>query len=265
MSYIYKLSSYTDFGKKGSREFIENYFSKQNNSHKKLKVIHVTGTSGKGSTVNMISIGLIDTGYKVGTFTSPHLFKINERIKINLKSISDKKLEKYAKCFIDKNPNSAFSEILTLIMTQYFLDEKIDYAVIEVFVGGKYDPTNIFDSIATIITCIGKDHIPLLGTNEDEILANKLGILRKNIPLFTRIENELIDEYITKTNAKLILVKGKKNTNLNGEFQKENAAIAFEVLKYFKVPEKQINESLMNISWEGRIQFIEKNIIVDGG
>ena len=264
MNYIDKLSSFTNFGNKKDKTFLKKYFAKIKNPQNKFKVIHVTGTAGKGSTSSMIANGLKEAGYKVGLFTSPHLIKINERIKINNKNISDKKLNEYIKFYFKKFPNLSFSQYLTLIMLKYFSDENIDYLICEVFVGGKNDTTNIFKQpIATIISSIGLDHKKFLGNTTNKILNEKLGIIKKNSILFTRLNNEIVIKKTEKIQCKYFHVKTLKNTNLKGKFQKENAGIAFEVLKYLNINEKIIKKSLNNVSWPGRIQFLEKNILVD--
>lgn len=167
MNYIEKLSSFTNLGKKSGKNKLIKYYSKLGNPQNKLKLIHVTGTAGKGSTSAMIANGLKNAGYKVGLFTSPHLLKLNERIKINNENISDIDLNNYIKYYFEKNPNLSFSEYLTLIMISYFIEKEVDFVVCETFVGGKYDTTNIFaNSIATIITSIGLDHENLLGNTK---------------------------------------------------------------------------------------------------
>lgn len=98
---------------------------------------------------------------------------------------------------------------------------------------------------------------------QKKILKDKLGILRKNTPLFTRLNNEIINEKINKIGAKYIQVYKTKNTNLKGKFQKENAGIAYEVLKYLNIKENIIKQSLNTVSWPGRIHYVEKNILID--
>lgn len=263
MSYINELSSFTNIGKKGGRDFLLNYYSENGNPQNRLKVIHITGTAGKGSTSVMIANGLKLAGYKVGLFTSPHLFKLNERIKINNEDISDENLNNYIKYFFEKFPGISFAEYLTLIAVKYFIDKNVDYVVCEAFIGGEHDSTNIFNPLATVITSIGLDHQNLLGNTEEEILKDKLGIMRKAIPLFTRLNNKIIEEEIKKIRAKYIKVDKIEETNLKGNFQKENAGIASEVLGYLGIDKETIRQALKNIEWEGRLQFVEKNILID--
>ena len=263
MSYINELSSFTNIGKKGGRDFLLNYYSENGNPQNRLKVIHITGTAGKGSTSVMIANGLKLVGYKVGLFTSPHLFKLNERIKINNEDISDENLNNYIKYFFEKFPGISFAEYLTLIAVKYFIDKNVDYVVCEAFIGGEHDSTNIFNPLATVITSIGLDHQNLLGNTEEEILKDKLGIMRKAIPLFTRLNNKIIEEEIKKIRAKYIKVDKIEETNLKGNFQKENAGIASEVLGYLGIDKETIRQALKNIEWEGRLQFVEKNILID--
>ena len=263
MNYIKKLSSFRNMGKKLDREFLLNYYSKIGNPQNKLKVIHITGTAGKGSTAAMVANGLKSAGKKVGLFTSPHLLKLNERIKINNQDISDEDLNNYIKHFFEEVSGKSFSEYLMLVAVKYFLDKGVEFMVCEASIGGEHDPTNIFNSVATAITSIGLDHQNLLGNTKKEILKNKLGIIRKNIPLFSRLDKKIIREAVKKIGAEYIKVDRIEKTNLKGYFQKENAGIAYEILNYLRVKDDIIRSSLKNIAWKGRLQFIKKNIIVD--
>ncbi|MCA9459678.1 MAG: hypothetical protein KC550_03975, partial [Nanoarchaeota archaeon] len=245
MNYIEKLSSFTNLGKKSGKNKLIKYYSKLGNPQNKLKLIHVTGTAGKGSTSAMIANGLKNAGYKVGLFTSPHLLKLNERIKINNENISDIDLNNYIKYYFEKNPNLSFSEYLTLIMISYFIEKEVDFVVCETFVGGKYDTTNIFaNSIATIITSIGLDHENLLGNTKKKILKDKLGILRKNTPLFTRLNNEIINEKNNDGMEEEIKNEEKKNNdeNINKNnpdeifFEEYGFTAIFELINELKKP-----------------------------
>lgn len=263
MNFISKLCSLTNVGKKGGRDFILNYLSENGNYHKKLKVIHVTGTCGKGSTSSMIAKGLQDAGFKVGLFTSPHLIKLNERLKIDSVDISDNELNRLIEKWMEKIPNLSFSEYLTFIMIDYFLQYKVDYVVCEVFVGGEFDSTNVFDSIVSVLTNVGMDHVGIIGNTYEEILEDKLGIARQGRPFFTRIDNIIVKELCDVVGADLKLINDLEKTNLLGDFQQENAALAREVLLFLGLNMESIKKSLNTVSWQGRIQFIEKNIMLD--
>ncbi|MFP4401691.1 MAG: bifunctional folylpolyglutamate synthase/dihydrofolate synthase [Candidatus Nanoarchaeia archaeon] len=262
--YINKLLTTTHIGERSSIEFVKEHLSIYAPKYDSyFKVIHVTGTAGKGSTATMIAKGLEESGYRVGLFTSPHLLSVSERIQVNSKSIDECVLEEYLLKFYTMYPNILFSEILILVAIEYFKDVNVDFVVFEVFVGGRLDPTNIFSSVATIITSIGLDHQHILGNNEDEILYQKLGITRKNTPLFTPIHSDFIVNYCINHGVEYRYVSREVSTNLKGSFQRRNAAVAYEVLKYLGVDEESIIQSLNSVTIKGRMQFIQQNILLD--
>ncbi|HHT39359.1 MAG: bifunctional folylpolyglutamate synthase/dihydrofolate synthase [Acholeplasmataceae bacterium] len=175
-----------------------------------FKSIHITGTNGKGSTAHFLS-NILRENYRVGLFTSPYILKFNERLQINNEMISDQKLLTlitrmkefiipYEKEIDDK---FTFFELLTMISFIYFKEEKVDYAIIEVGIGGKLDSTNIITPILAIITSLGKDHQKQLGNSLKSILINKLGIVKKNVPLITAVNNyhHLIAEVVKNNNT----------------------------------------------------------------
>ena len=142
---------------------------KLNNPEKKLKCIHVAGTNGKGSVCAMLTSILSNAGYKVGMYTSPHLKRFNERIRINNKLITDKEIVKYfliiKKCVI----NQTFFEITTAMAFLYFKDKKVDFAIIETGIGGRLDSTNVITPVISIITNVGIEHTEYLGNKIEKI------------------------------------------------------------------------------------------------
>ncbi len=174
-------------------DFIE-FLAKFDSPQKKLNnVIHIAGTKGKGSTAAMISSCLESCGYRVGLFTSPHLQKINERIKINNIEISNQDLMKYIKQirpYIKRkhgtNPikqhefhgPSTFFEVLTMVAFLHFLKKKTDFSILEVGLGGRLDSTNVTHPIISVITKIGYDHTDLLGNRLSQIAREKAGIIK---------------------------------------------------------------------------------------
>ncbi len=148
------------------------------------KVITVAGTNGKGSTVNALECIYHSAGYKVGSYTSPHLIHFNERIKVNLKPINDKELCEVFN-LIESTHGSielSYFELSTLAALVYFKKKKLDIIILEVGLGGRLDATNIIDADLSIITTIDYDHQEYLGTGLEEIAYEKAGILRQEKP-----------------------------------------------------------------------------------
>ena len=151
------------------------------NPEKTLKCIHVAGTNGKGSTSHLIASILQTAGYKVGLFTSPHYNDIRERIKINGKYIPELEVLEFllkTKDFVEEQ-NPSFFELMTAMAFNYFNDQKVDFAVIEVGMGGRLDATNIINPILSVITNIDYDHEQFLGNTKALIAAEKAGIIKK--------------------------------------------------------------------------------------
>lgn len=155
------------------------------NPHTSFKSIHVGGTNGKGSTSHSIAAVLMSAGYKVGLFTSPHLFDFRERIRVNGEKISEEAVidfvERYRNMNLGIEPS--FFELTTIMAFDYFRQCGVDYAVIEVGLGGRLDTTNIITPILSVITNISLDHISLLGNNEEDIAFEKAGIIKPGIPV----------------------------------------------------------------------------------
>nr|MBP7472947.1 hypothetical protein [Prevotella sp.] len=161
----------------------------------KLKVIHVAGTNGKGSCSSFIASILISMNLKVGTYNSPQLFDIRERIKINGKMISRNdicefylKIKEYTKQGLSTNSKqkriTSYSEVFVAMAFDYFLLNNVDVAVIETGIGGRLDPTNIIKHpLACVITSIGKDHTELLGNDIRNIVLEKCGIMKMDTPM----------------------------------------------------------------------------------
>ena len=164
-----ELYSYSMFGIKLGLENIQKICNYLGNPEKKYKIIHITGTNGKGSTSTIIETALLKAGYSVGKYTSPHILKFNERIRVNGEDISDRDIalvyEKVKKSVEDLKITPTFFEVTTAMMFLYFAEKKIDYAVLEVGMGGRYDATNVAEGDACIITNVSLDHTEYLGKN----------------------------------------------------------------------------------------------------
>lgn len=159
--------------------------------HKNFPSVHIAGTNGKGSTSSMIAAVLTSAGYKVGLYTSPHLVRFNERIRINGAMISDADLIRCTKMLRSKidSLNATFFEATTAIAFKYFADKKIDIGVIETGLGGRLDATNVLLPEVSVITSIGKDHTQQLGNSLCKIAFEKGGIIKRNVPCVTGVKN----------------------------------------------------------------------------
>jgi len=254
----------------------KNLLKRLHNPEKKLKCIHVTGTNGKGSVCAMLSSILTDADYKVGMYTSPHLKRFNERIRVNNKLISDKDIVSYYLKVKPHITNQTFFEITTSMAFLYFFEKKVDFVVLEVGLGGRLDSTNVITPLISIITNIGIEHTEHLGNTLEKIASEKAGIIKRNVPVVTSAKGVALDtikNISNKKNSKLFIInkikKKIKLNNLKGNFQLLNAAIAekaMEILKNnynIKINEKNIINGLKNAKWPGRFQYIGKNILVD--
>jgi len=174
-----------------------------NNPHKSFRAIHISGTNGKGSVAYMLNSIFINAGYKCGLFTSPHLLKINERIKINNREIEDHEFIQYVDEIIAylSNKNTAdptYFDILTSAAYRYFYDMKVDIAVIETGLGGRLDSTNVIIPLCSIITDISLDHTSILGNSIEKITDEKCGIIKQNVPVITSNRDKKIIDIIKK-------------------------------------------------------------------
>ena len=154
------------------------------NPHTQLRAVHIAGTNGKGSTSHLIAAALQAQGYKVGLFTSPHLVDFRERIRINGQMIPQQQVVDFVtdnRSFLDQLRPSFFETTMALAFW-YFVEQKVDIAVIEVGLGGRLDSTNVLTPLLSVITNIGIDHTEFLGDTLAQIAAEKAGIMKLNVP-----------------------------------------------------------------------------------
>ena len=173
--------------------------------HKKLRCIHVAGTNGKGSTSHMLAAVLIQAGYKTGLYTSPHLFDFRERISINGELISKEFVVEFTQRImrVAEEIKPSFFEITVAMAFDYFTKNGVEYAVIEVGLGGKLDSTNIITPVISVITNIGWDHMNILGDTLAKIAAEKAGIIKDHVPVVIGERQKETDEvFISTANLK---------------------------------------------------------------
>jgi dihydrofolate synthase/folylpolyglutamate synthase len=189
LNYLYnRLPMFQRIGSAAYKANLDNTIALMNHLNhpeKKFKSVHVAGTNGKGSSSHMLASVLQEAGYKVGLYTSPHLKDFKERIKINGELIP----EAYIVSFVEEHKlvfekiEPSFFEWTVALAYQYFADEKVDIAVIEVGLGGRLDSTNVITPEVCLITNIGWDHMNLLGDTLDKIATEKAGIIKNNVPV----------------------------------------------------------------------------------
>ena len=166
-------------------ENIRSFCSAIGNPQDQLKTIHIAGTNGKGTVTFLLESIYRESGYLTGAFTSPHLLKYNERVKISGKDISDDKLLEFFQTFEIqlKKISLTYFELSTALAFWAFADAQVDIAIIEAGLGGRLDSTNIITPECSVITSIGLDHQAILGSTKKEIAVEKSGIIKEGIPV----------------------------------------------------------------------------------
>lgn len=305
------ISDTYKFGSKLGLENIKKLTELLGNPQNKYKIIHIAGTNGKGSTSNMIHDVLMASNYKVGLFISPYLQEFTERIQINKKHIDKDSLGRITALVKEKveimvkegyNHPTEF-EIVTAIGFKYFEEQNIDFLVLEVGLGGRFDATNaVKNSLISVITSISYDHTEYLGDTLEKIAFEKAGIIKENsdVVVYPQEKNivDVISEQAALKNSKLHLTNkdnislvsadidgqilrylDKSVFNLNdfkinllGEHQIYNCLTVLKVLeilkdKGFNITEDSIYKGLLSCKFAGRFEVIHKNpvIILDGG
>ncbi len=274
------------FGSKPGLERIGKIMKALGNPHKKLRVILVGGTNGKGSVTAYLSSILKSAGYTVGSFYSPPLTDETERYRINGVNIGNAKLGEYERKMIslyEGGLEMTKYEAMTVIAYSYFHEKKVDFAVVEVMMGGTYDATNIADCEIGVITNVSLDHTTWLGESVEEIAYDKAGILKKGICItgatggalkaikkragsvpvralnkdFFYTIKECIDrrtvfDYEGKKKIENLKVK------LVGDYQAGNASIAVAVCEELGISEKAIRKGLRATRHSGRMQLVRE-------
>lgn len=298
------LNNFFKGTRKHSLNSIKYFMNEYNNFYKKMKFIHVAGTNGKGSCVEIISNILIKNGYSVGKFISPHLIRYNERISINNTEISDEEMMSLIEELKPKisvynsvsEENLSLFELETIMALLYFYRNNVDFVVLETGLGGLYDATNIVNPLVSVITSIGYDHVHILGSTLSEIANQKAGIIKENSNTVFFSQNSEVDKVIIDTckrkNNRLHLLSKNDITNYNfdsnyqyfdfkdfkqvpiilkGTKQIQNAAICIECMNVlnnlgYKIKKEATIDGLKSVVHKARIETLSKNplIIYDG-
>ena len=231
------------------------------NPQDKIKTVHIGGTNGKGSTSNMLASVLQDAGYKVGLYNSPHLVDFTERIKIN--GINADK--EFVYDFIQKLKNlpndilPSFFEFTTIMAFEYFYQKKVDFAIIEVGLGGRLDSTNIIKPLVSAITNVALDHMNILGDTVEKIAVEKAGIIKENTPVINGDENESVKGIIRlkaeETNSDFVdatEIKTNLQSDLQGNYQHKNIKVVIALVEILRkkglhISDENLETGLMNV------------------
>jgi len=231
------------------------------NPQDKIKTIHIGGTNGKGSTSNMLASVLQESGYKTGLYNSPHLIDFTERIKINGKNCD----KEFVYDFILKlkhlpeDIRPSFFEFTTIMAFEYFYQQNVDFAIIEVGLGGRLDSTNIIKPLVSAITNVQLDHQNILGDTIEKITFEKAGIIKENIAIISGDENPIVKEiirqkaievkadFIDATEIKTDLV-----SDLKGNYQKKNIRVVLALVNELKkqglnITDENLKSGLLNV------------------
>ncbi|EAJ5697582.1 Mur ligase family protein [Campylobacter lari] len=286
MKFQQTLSQKTMHVQKISRFFMFSMYEKYKKSIPKTKNIQIIGTNGKGSTGRFLALLLLEQGYKVGHYTSPHIFDFNERFWLNGKITSNELLEKaheeLESVFLDDVKKLSYFEYATFLA--FFVFKDCDYVVLEAGVGGEYDATSVFEIDFSIFTKIGFDHQDLLGKNLDEIARTKLKAMSTKALINHKQEVKVLNlaqKIANLKQASLNISSLDKNTiiypcvqeyiqkyNL-ASFLKDNLFLALEAFsKICAKNEKELIQCISNLpklDLKGRCEQISQNIFVDVG
>lgn len=268
------------------------------NPEKTYPIIHVTGTNGKGSTIAFMRELFVAHGKKVGTFTSPHIISLHDRICINGQPIAGEDFVRIAnqvkemeKTLLETHDQLSFFELLTLIALLYFKEQGVDLVLLEVGIGGLLDTTNVVTGEIAVITSIGLDHQETLGDSLEEIAEQKAGIFKagkKAVIAKLAPEAELVcqkrvrelDVELYQAGRDFTLTAGDFSSKLGsfsqleigleGAYQQENATLALETFLLFmasrgeRVEEVLVRRALKETHWAGRLERIRPQIYLDG-
>ena len=298
LSYLYDLQKY---GIKFGLSSTSNLLARLGNPHKNLKAVHIAGTNGKGSTAAMLSAVLTRIGIQVGLYTSPHLVRFNERFRINDQDVDDRGIMDVflrVKDVVDEREPPTFFEMTTAMALCLFAVRGVDWAILEVGMGGRLDATNVIQPQITIINNVGFDHQEFLGFTLGRIAREKAGIIKQGVPLITAVKQPVALAVIKERCSALaapcyrvgqqikVRSRGKHRFSyrglkwrldnlqlpLAGRHQLLNAATALGALEVLEQlgrlhPSKdQVREGLSKTRWPGRLEWFSDHppVLLDG-
>lgn len=299
IEYLYALQKH---GIKLGLETMQRLLDRAGNPHRSLRVLHIGGTNGKGSTAAMVASVLQHSGRRVGLYTSPHLIEFRERIRVDGRMIAENQVEeliaRLRAALSGDNLEPTFFEMTTALAFLYFADSEVDVAVLEVGLGGRFDATNVVaQPLASAITTIGLDHQEYLGQTEEAIAFEKGGIIKPFVPVVIgRMgrEAEHVLRRIARDRSAPVWQLGRDfaidgnrpegptyrgvtrvladlTCGLVGRHQWDNAACALALLEAagrvgIEADAGAVRDGLRTVSWEGRLESIDEypKVVLDG-
>lgn len=293
-----KIHSRKTFSSTASLSRMERLMDALGNPQNRIKCVHVAGTNGKGSACALIESALRASGYRTGLYTSPYLLDFRERIRIDFQMISREELISCYELVMAEEerleqagyePINEF-ELVTAIGFVAFARAGVDYAVIEVGLGGRCDATNVIKlPKVCCIMPVALDHTAVLGSTVAEIAAEKAGIIKANCPAVLAkqslealavLHQTAMEKHSTVTDAEIPEITAIDRWGstfryqgvdisipLLGAHQAENAAAAYEVCKRLNLPQEQVLRGFANVQWPGRMQYIPgpPGVLIDAG
>lgn len=231
------------------------------NPQEKIKCIHIGGTNGKGSSSNMLASVLQESGYKVGLYNSPHLIDFTERIKVNGKNCDKEFVFNFIRKLknLPENIRPSFFEFTTIMAFEYFYQQNVDFAIIEVGLGGRLDSTNIIRPLVSAITNVQLDHQNILGDTIEEIAGEKAGIVKAGVTVISGDENEAVKNIIKnkadEENATFVdasLLRTGLKSDLKGNYQEKNIKVVLclidELRKLnYTISDENIEKGLLHV------------------
>jgi len=291
------IHSVTWLGSKPGLSRITELCSLIGDPQKSLRFIHVAGTNGKGSTTSMLSSILFEAGYKVGTFTSPYVFRFNERMAVNGEPIADEDLAEiieFIRPYADSMKDSPTEfELITAVGLEYFRRMSCDIVILEAGLGGRLDSTNIIPcAVLSIITGIALDHTEILGDTTEKIAREKAGIIKNGCPVLIgncdsgaesvirekaremsagayKVDYSRISDLEMSLEKSVFSFKGfdeKVEISLIGAYQPRNAAVAITAAEILGIDKKHILAGVKSAKWPARFEILERSpaVIFDG-
>lgn len=292
-----------------SLDHVEELLNRMDNPHLAARTVHIAGTKGKGSVAAMTAQVLIASGYKTGLYTSPHLFCLRERICVNSRMISETEfaaaMDEIKPLIESMKRDPAFRqltyfEVLTALAFAYFRNERVDFQVLEVGLGGRLDATNVAKPEVCIITSVSLDHTQILGSTLQDIAREKAGIIKRGCWVVLAPQSEevasVLEEICRERQAKVVragkdvgwrkiggdlvrqslVIEGRIDSYqveppLLGDYQLENAAVAVAALEVlassgFAISAATMAEGLYRVRWPGRFHVVRQDptVLVDG-